>query len=221
MPSSGDFDSAILAEPVSSQPRPSSIDVVASAVDPASLDLTEKSSPDGAITLLFSDIEGSTEIMEKVGEHRSFEVFRDHTALVRQLVDSFGGSVVKSQGDGFMVSFPSAHGGLHCAIEMQRTFDGHSIPEVGPLKVRIGLHSGYVIADANDFFGRNVVLAARIADRARGGEILVSSSVKDYTETDPRVQFEDRGEHHLKGLVGEHSIYAVRWQDGPTALDHA
>jgi class 3 adenylate cyclase len=206
---------------VSSPPRPSSIDAVASAVDPESLDLTEKSSPDGAITLLFSDIEGSTAIMERVGERRSFEVLRDHTSLVRQLVESFGGAVVKSQGDGFMVSFPSAHAGVHCAIEMQRTFDGHSVPDVGPLKVRIGLHSGYVIADAEDFFGRNVVLAARIADRARGGEILVSSTVKDYTETDPRVEFEPRGEFHLKGLLGEHTIYAVRWLDGGATSDPA
>jgi class 3 adenylate cyclase len=204
---------------VSSPPRPSSIDAVASAVDPESLDLTEKSSPDGAITLLFSDIEGSTAIMERVGERWSFEVLRDHTSLVRQLVESFGGAVVKSQGDGFMVSFPSAHAGVHCAIEMQRTFDGHSVPDVGPLKVRIGLHSGYVIADAEDFFGRNVVLAARIADRARGGEILVSSTVKDYTETDPRVEFEPRGEFHLKGLLGEHTIYAVRWLDGGATPD--
>ena len=206
---------------MSSPPRPSSIDAVASAVDPESLDLTEKSSPDGAITLLFSDIEGSTAIMERVGERRSFEVLRDHTSLVRQLVESFGGAVVKSQGDGFMVSFPSAHAGVHCAIEMQRTFDGHSVPDVGPLKVRIGLHSGYVIADAEDFFGRNVVLAARIADRARGGEILVSSTVKDYTETDPRVEFEPRGEFHLKGLLGEHTIYAVRWLDGGATSDPA
>ena len=204
---------------MTSPPRPSAIDVVASAVDPDSLDLTEKSSPDGAITLLLSDIEGSNDIADRLGEQRSSELLRDHTALVRQLVESFGGSVVKSQRDGLMVSFPSAHAGVHCAIEMQRTFDGQSIPEVGPLKVRIGLHSGYVIADAEDFFGRNVVLAARIADRARGGEILVSSSVKDYTETDPRVQFEERGEYHLKGLVGEHTIYAVRWQDGRTAPD--
>ncbi|MEX2253324.1 MAG: adenylate/guanylate cyclase domain-containing protein [Thermoleophilaceae bacterium] len=206
---------------MSSPPRPSSIDAVASAVDPESLDLTERSSPDGAVTLLFSDIEGSTAIMERIGERRSFEVLRDHTSLVRQLVESFGGSVVKSQGDGFMVSFPSAHAGVHCAIEMQRTFDGHSVPDVGPLKVRIGLHSGYVIADADDFFGRNVVLAARIADRAGGGEILVSSTVKDYTETDPRVEFEARGEFHLKGLVGEHTIYAVRWFDGGATPDPA
>jgi class 3 adenylate cyclase len=195
--------------------------VVASAVDPESLVLTEKTSPDGAITLLFTDIEGSTAMRESLGERRSFELLRDHTSLVRQLVESFGGSVVKSQDDGFMISFPSAHAGLHCAIEMQRTFGDHSVPEVGPLKVRIGLHSGYVIADAEDFFGRNVVLAARIADRARGGEILVSSAVKEYTETDPRVEFEGRGEFHLKGLVGEHTIYAVRWQDGRSAPDPA
>lgn len=194
-----------------SSPGRSSIDAVASSVDPESLDLGDKSSPDGAITLLFSDIEGSTAMMEKVGESRSLEVMRDHTALVRQLVESFGGSVVKSLGDGFMVSFPSAHAGVHCAVEMQRSLGDTSVPDVGTLKIRIGLHSGFLIADANDFFGRNVVLAARVADRARGGEILVSSTVKEYTETDPRVEFEERGEFHLKGLLGEHTLYAVKW----------
>lgn len=202
---------------MSSPARQSSIDAVAAALDPGSIDLSDKSSPDGAITLLFSDIEGSTAIMESVGEQRSFEVLRDHAALVRQLVESFDGSVVKSQGDGFMITFPRAHAGLHCAIEMQRTFEGHSIPGAGPLKVRIGLHSGFVIADADDFFGRNVVLAARIADRAGGGEILASSTMKEYTETDPRVEFEPRGEFHLKGLLGEHTIYAVRWQEAGAA----
>lgn len=202
---------------MSASPHQSSINAVATAVDPGSLDLGDKSSPDGAITLMFSDIEGSIATMESVGEGRWFEVLRDHTALVRQLVESFEGSVVKSQGDGFMVAFPRAHAGLHCAIEMQRTFDGLSIPDAGPLRVRLGLHSGFVIADAEDFFGRNVVLAARIADRACGGEILVSSTMKEYTETDPRVEFEPRGEFHLKGLLGEHTIYAVRWRAGASS----
>lgn len=199
---------------MSSSARQSSINAVATAIDPGSLDLGDKSSPDGAITLLFGDIEGSTAITESVGEGRWFEILRDHAALVRQLVESFDGSVVKSQGDGFMVTFPRAHAGLHCAIELQRTFDGQSIPGASPLKVRLGLHSGFVIADAEDFFGRNVVLAARIADRALGGEILVSSTMKEYTETDPRLRFEPRGEFHLKGLLGEHTIYAIRWREG-------
>jgi class 3 adenylate cyclase len=68
-----------------------------------------------------------------------------------------------------------------------------------------------VIADADDFYGRNVVLAARIADRASGGEILVSSVAKEYTESDPSFRFVHRGQLRLKGLVGEHSVFALLW----------
>ena len=79
------------------------------------------------------------------------------------------------------------------------------------LMVRVGLHSGFVIAATDDLLGRNVVLASRIAGHARGGEILVSSTLKQYTETDPSFRFEPRGEHHFKGLLGEHEVYLVRW----------
>ena len=80
------------------------------------------------------------------------------------------------------------------------------------LALRIGLHSGFVIADSDELLGRNVVLAARIAAHAEAGEILVSSTLKQYTESDPSFEFEPRGEHHFKGLVGEHAVYGVRWQ---------
>jgi class 3 adenylate cyclase len=188
--------------------RASSIDVVASAVEGEPLDLGEHTSPDGAITLLFSDIEGSTALNERFGDRRWFEILRDHNAVVRGVAGSHDGTVVKSQGDGFMVAFPSAHSALRCAIELERTF----AVSTEPLRVRIGMHSGFVIADADDFYGRNVVLAARIADRAAGGEILVSSAVKQYTETDPTFAFEPRGEFRFKGLRGEHLVYAVAWE---------
>jgi class 3 adenylate cyclase len=192
--------------------KPSSIDAIADAVGGERIDYAGLSSPDGAVTLLFTDIEGSTDAMERLGEGRWIHVLRDHSSIVRQLVGGYEGMVVKSQGDGFMCSFVSAHSALRCAIEMQRTFAGHSVPELGqPLRVRIGLHAGFVIADADDFFGRNVVLAARIADHAKGGEVLVSSILKQYTETDPSFRFEDRGEFTFKGLLGEHEVYAVDW----------
>jgi class 3 adenylate cyclase len=117
-----------------------------------------------------------------------------------------------------MFAFRSAHSGLRCAIEAQRAFAARKLPAIDePLRVRIGLHSGFVIQDADDFFGRNVVLASRIADHARGGEILVSQTVKDYVESDPSFELEPHGEHHFKGVLGEHAIYAVRWNGGQDA----
>jgi class 3 adenylate cyclase len=191
--------------------RPTSINVVADAVKGEPLDLGGQTSPDGAVTLVFSDIEGSTEMMEKLGEHGWMELLRDHNAIVRSLAQSHDGTVVKSQGDGFMLAFPSAHAALRCAIEVEQAFAARPSDAAAALRVRMGAHSGFVIAEAEDFYGRNVVLAARIADRAAGGEILVSSTAKQYTESDPSLRFEHRGDFRLKGLVGEHSVYALLW----------
>ena len=68
-----------------------------------------------------------------------------------------------------------------------------------------------MIADAEDFYGRNVVLAARIADHAQPGEILVSAALREYTSSDPSFEFEPRGEQHFKGLLGEHPVFSVSW----------
>jgi class 3 adenylate cyclase len=189
--------------------RLTSINVVADAAKGEPLDLGGQTSPDGAVTLVFSDIEGSTEMMEQHGERRWMEMLRDHNAIVRGLAQAHDGTVVKSQGDGFMLAFPSAHSALQCAIEVEQAFAAG--PAETAFKIRIGAHSGFVIAEAEDFYGRNVVLAARIADRAGGGEILVSATAKEYTESDPSLRFEHRGEFRLKGLVGEHSVYALLW----------
>jgi class 3 adenylate cyclase len=191
----------------------SSIDVIASTLGPAPPDLGEFSSPDGALTLMFTDIEDAAETRDQLGEERWSALLRDHRALLEQIVEHHDGNVVKSESDGHMVAFSSAHAGMRCAIEMQRTFAGRSVETLGgPLPVRSGLHSGFVIVSAEDFYGRNVVLAARIADRAQGGEILVSEALRQYTETDPTLRFEPRGEFHFKGMIGEHTVYAVEWE---------
>jgi eukaryotic-like serine/threonine-protein kinase len=201
---------------------PSSINVIADAVQGEPLDLGSQTSPDGAVTLIFSEIERSTEIVERLGERQWTEVLRDHDALMRSLVQAHDGTVVKSQEDGFMLAFSSAHSALYCAMEVERAFAGRSLsPSAEELKVRIGVHSGFLIADADDFYGRNVVLAARIADKARGGEILVSAAVKRYTESDASLEFEHRGDFRLKGLTGEHGVYAVLWEGAGTEAERA
>jgi eukaryotic-like serine/threonine-protein kinase len=167
------------------------------------------SSPDGAVTLMLSDIADAAGAAARLGPERWPQMLRDHHLLVERLLAHHDGQVVKFQDDGFFASFNSAHGGLHAAVELQRTF---TVPdEDHGLALRVGLHSGFVIANPEQLLGRNVVLAARIAARAKGGEILVSSTLKQYTETDPSFVFEERGEHHFKGLLGEHLLYAVAW----------
>jgi adenylate cyclase len=187
-----------------------SIDVIASALEPVMPSLDRLSSPDGAVTLMLSDIANATAAGEQLGAERWERLLGDHHVLVEQTVGHHDGQVVKFERDGFLASFNSAHAGLHAAIELQRTFTSGSAAEEDGLAVRIGLHSGFVIANPDQLMGRNVVLASRIAAQAKGGEILVSSSVKQYTETDPSFEFEERGEFHFKGLLGEHLVYRAR-----------
>jgi class 3 adenylate cyclase len=194
--------------------QPSSIDVIASELGPAPPALGEFSSPDGSLTLLFTDIEDAAAKQERLGADEWSDLLRDHSAMLEQIVGHHDGNVVKSENDGHMIAFSSAHAGLRCAIELQRTFAVRPLASLGgPLPLRTGLHAGFVIVNADDFYGRNVVLAARVADRARGGEILVSQTMREYTETDPSFRFELRGEFHFKGMLGEHKVYAVDWAE--------
>jgi class 3 adenylate cyclase len=195
--------------------QPTSIDVIASALGPAPPDLGEFSSPDGALTLLFTDIEDAASTEEKLGGEQWSDLLRDHRTMLERIVEHHDGNLVKSEKDGHMIAFSSAHAGLRCAIELQRVFAGRPLNSLGgALPIRSGLHTGYVIVNADDFFGRNVVLAARVADRAGGGEILVSQALREYTETDPTFRFELKGEFHFKGMLGEHKVYAVDWAHG-------
>ncbi len=188
-----------------------SIDVIASALGDEQPQLGQMSSPDGALTLLFCDIEDAAEIREEIGEERAQELLRDHRTIVEQVVRHHGGTVAKSHDDGFMVAFDSAHAALRCAIDLQSSLADRTVPgSERPLALRVGLHTGFVILNEEEMYGRNVVLGARIAGRAQGGEIIVSSVLKEYTESDPTFRFEERGEHRFKGVLGEHHIFAVR-----------
>ena len=190
----------------------SSIDAIASALEPVMPALGRLSSPDGAVTLMLSDIADAGVAEQRLGPERWQRLLIDHHGLVQRLVAHHDGEVVKVERDGFVASFNSAHSGLHAAVELQRTFDDSGAGEGQPLALRVGAHSGFVISNPDELLGRNVVLAARIAAEAKAGEILVSSTLKQYTETDPTFHFEPRGEFHFKGLHGEHLIYSVRWR---------
>jgi class 3 adenylate cyclase len=169
------------------------------------------SSPDGAVTLMLSDIPDAGAAAEELGPERWEQLVSDHHLLVERLVESHDGQVVKFQDDGFLASFNSAHGGLHAAVDLQRTFLAGPA-EQRSLAIRAGVHSGFVMGNPEQMLGRNVVLASRIAAQAKGGEILVSSTARDYTQTDPSFRFEERGEYHFKGLHGEHTVYSLLWR---------
>ncbi len=197
---------------VEPQTQPTSIDVIASAIEPVLGDLGRLSSPDGAITLMLSDIADASVAAEELGPERWEQLLRDHHMLVEHVVAHHDGELIRFERDGFFASFNSAHAGLHAAVELQRTFAAPTADGDHAVAVRIGLHSGFVIANPDQPLGRNVVLAGRIAAEATGGEILASSTLKQYTEQDPSFHFEPRGEYHFKGVLGEHTVYAVRWR---------
>jgi class 3 adenylate cyclase len=185
-----------------------SIDEVAESVAAERPPLHHGTAPDGTTTVLFSDIEGFTAMNDRLGDRDSFEVLKSHNQIVREQLDAFGGFEVKSQGDGFMVAFSSARQAVLCAIAIQKALSSRGGE---PVRVRMGLHTGEAIKDADDFFGRNVIFAARIADQAEGGEILVSSLVKELTESGGDFEFENGREVALKGLSGTGKVYSVGW----------
>ena len=197
--------------PHETAPRDStSVDDVATTVGAERPSLRPAAAPDGTVTVLFTDIEASTKLNERVGDVRWLELLRSHHAIVREQLHRHGGYEVKCQGDGFMIAFPSARRAVQCAREIQREIDERlgQHPD-GPIRLRIGLHTGEAIREEEDFYGKNIVLAARIADQARGGEILASRVVKDLTESAGDVSFENEREVELNGLTGTHRVYKV------------
>ncbi len=163
-------------------------------------------------TVLFTDVEGSTALTQRLGDAGAREVLREHERMVREALRSHGGSEVKTMGDGFMASFSSAKRAVECAIAMQRALARHNEKAAEPVRVRIGLNAGEPIAEREDLFGTAVIAAFRVAEEASGGEILASDVVRQLL-AGKGFQFEDRGERALRGLDDPLRLYEVRWRE--------
>jgi class 3 adenylate cyclase len=182
----------------------------------------ESVEPGAFRTILFTDVEGSTALTERLGDAKARELLREHEGIVREALKAHGGSEVKTMGDGFMTSFSSATKALECAIAIQKAFDerNRSLPshpealegQAEPIKVRIGLNAGEPIAEDDDLFGTAVNLAARIAAQAKGGEILASEAVRQIV-AGKKFPFSDRGETTLRGFEDRVHIYQVSWRE--------
>jgi class 3 adenylate cyclase len=169
--------------------------------------------PAGAFrTILFTDVEGSTALTERVGDAKAREVLRAHEGIVREALNSHGGSQIKHTGDGIMASFPSATWAVECAVAMQRAFAEYNETAEEPIKMRIGLNAGEPIAEEKDLFGTAVNMAARIAAKAEGGEILASDVVRQLV-AGKGFLFSDRGEVELRGFEEPVRLYEVRWRE--------
>ena len=168
-------------------------------------------------TILFTDIEGSTAMTQRLGDAKARDVLREHERIVREALKSHGGSEVKTMGDGFMASFGSAVKALECAIAIQTAFEARNASNETPIRVRIGLNAGEPIAEDDpdgrgDLFGTAVIRAARIAAMAQGGEILVANVVRELAEG-KGFMFGDRGEAPLRGFDDTVRLFEVRWRE--------
>jgi class 3 adenylate cyclase len=185
------------------------IEDLATAVREERPDLAATAAVDGTVTIAFSDIEGSTNLAERLGDQRWLELLRWHDDVVADCTAREGGHIVKSLGDGHMLAFSSASRALKCATTIQRSFQNSHDGET--LRVRIGVHSGEVLRHADDFFGHHVNMAARVAAAADGEEILTSSLVHELTRSLGLFEFAEPRTTHLKGIPGEHQLFPLAW----------
>ena len=158
--------------------------------------------PSGAVTFLFTDIEGSTRLVKHLRE-RYAAVLADQQRLLRAAFDAHDGYEVDTQGDSFFVAFASARDALLAAVDGQRALLSHQWPEGVEIRVRMGLHTGQAVASDGRYTGLAVHRAARIGSAGHGGQILVSQATQtllEDEEEDLRVVLRDLGEQRLKDL---------------------
>jgi class 3 adenylate cyclase len=166
--------------------------------------------PTGAVhTILFTDMEGSTTLTQRLGDAKAQEVLRTHNTIVRDALKACGGFEVKHTGDGIMASFPSASQALQCAITIQQAVAALADT---PLRVRVGLNAGEPIAEEQDLFGTAVQLAARVCAKAEPGEILIPEGVR-HLVAGKGFLFSDRGDVVLRGFEDPVRLYEVRWRE--------
>jgi class 3 adenylate cyclase len=162
-------------------------------------------------TFLFTDIVGSTDLTQLVGDAKAMTILRKHNQIVRDNIILFNGKEVKHTGDGIMACFDSVFKAVTCAQEIQKNLRTFRDNNAGyPLHIRIGLNTGEPVTEGDDFFGAAVQLAARLCNKAISNQVLVSNIVKELC-IGKAVNFIDRGQAELKGFSSPVSVYEVEW----------
>ena len=163
-------------------------------------------------TFLFTDIVGSTDLTQRVGDVKAMTILRKHNEIVRCSLIANEGKEVKHTGDGIMACFLSAVNAVNAAIQIQKDLKKFRDNNPGyPLDVRIGLNTGEPVTEGGDFFGTAVQLAARICNKAASSQVLVSNIVKDLC-MGKGIHFHDMGQAELKGFNSLIPVYEVSWQ---------
>jgi class 3 adenylate cyclase len=195
------------------------------AFDDASADrrgattITDARSATGTVSLLFTDLVGSTELMDRLGDDAGDRLRREHFAILREAASEYGGREVKSLGDGLMLVFASALGAVACAVRMQQRIAAYEDEASGQaMGLRIGLNAGEVISAEDDYFGTPVVVAKRLCDRAASGQTLLSDVVRSLVGSRREYRFIALGELQLKGFADPVTAFELDWRSqGPTS----
>src|SRR4029434_4634088 len=179
----------------------------------------------GTVTIFFSDIRGFTDYTEEFGDEAASRIVHEQDTIIRSQIEAYGGVVVKTQGDSFMVAFSAARGAILCAIAIQRIVAQANRDQTGPrIAIGIGINTGEPIRQEDgDYIGGTVTLAARICAAAGAGQILVSESTRyvagriELRQSDGGVvEYRDLGLHELKGFPEAKRLFEVGWD--PTGL---
>jgi len=165
---------------------------------------------EGTVTIMFTDVEESTRLLSTRGFTASHEIMKAYETIIEDKVSQHAGRRIKGLGDGFMISFGSARHGVECALDIQQAISEYSKqnPE-RKLRIRIGLNTGEVVEESGDIFGAAVNVAARVAGKAKGGEILTSEIVRDLVGPIAEMKFEFRGRYKLKGFPDRWRLHEV------------
>jgi adenylate cyclase len=161
--------------------------------------------------ILWTDLEGHTPIMQRLGDDRGRELLREHERLTREALAAHNGTEVKTMGDAFMAWFPSAQQALTCARSLQQAFADRNRTAGEQVRVRVGINAGEPVVEESDLFGNSVIAAARICHEAAGGEIVVSDVVRQLV-AGKGFAFTPRGETNLKGFDDPIRLYEVHWK---------
>jgi predicted ATPase/class 3 adenylate cyclase len=180
-------------------------------------DLTTPALPTGTVTFLFTDIDGSTRLLQQLGAARYAQVRTAHEQLLRTAFAAHGGHEVDTQGDSFFVAFPTAHGALAAAAEAQEALAVYPWPAGAVLRVRMGLHIGTAQVAGERYVGLDVHRAARIAAAGHGGQVLLSEAVRVLVEPElpDGATLRDLGTHRLKDLQHPEHVFQLVLPDLP------
>ena len=152
---------------------------------------------------------------ERLGDFAAHRAMAGHGAFVSEMARRHGGETVEIRGDGFLLAFASARSAVRCAIELQRGLDRlRRERPADAISTRTGLHSGPAIAHGDGYFGRNVILAARIAERAAPDEILVSARVRELAGEQVELRTDAGRRLSLKGFASREQVFALSWAEG-------